>query len=218
MRLLAAALFCALLASGQTQIPASEWEPPLPVRKANPRAIGKQLQPAHIHPFGDECKGAANGIYMKSGNTYFACMNGKAVCSDEKGAIPQKYIQDFDRSRAESNARIEEFKGSRRIAQTQPTRTQAPRAARTARSKHSVGVEQAPPAPPSEAVEEERVRALAAGATMDEVLAQFGEPYARLSGEYERITYRLTSGGSARLDFEKGKLAKTQFVPAPRMP
>lgn len=161
----------------------------------------------HIHPHSGKCKGAADGVCMRSGRTYYACIGQKDVCSEEKGRIPRSYITAFDARMDAHNARMREFKAAmkqRRASREPAQETNGP----------SVPAP-ASPSQPKPAVPDERVAAIAAGASADEVITLLGEPHARLTGDFQRFTYRLASGATARLEFEQGRLTRTQLTPAP---
>lgn len=51
---------------------------------------------------------------------------------------------------------------------------------------------------------------IAAGADRSEVLQKLGEPYSRISGDFERFTYQLKSGGTLRIELEDGRVTKVQ--------
>lgn len=161
----------------------------------------------HIHFNAKQCKSSPDGVYARSFNTYYACVNGKDVCSEEKGAIPRRLIEAFDARMAAHNERIRDFRSSveKRLAGSAPrTATIAsvsPPAARGA------GRAQPP-------VADDQVSGISTGAAIGEVVALLGQPHSRLTGDFERLNYRLASGGTARLEFESGKLARLQIVPA----
>jgi len=46
------------------------------------------------------------------------------------------------------------------------------------------------------------------------VLQKLGEPSSRISGDFERFTYQLQSGGTLRIEFEDGRVAKVQTTGA----
>lgn len=56
---------------------------------------------------------------------------------------------------------------------------------------------------------------LAAGITVgageNDVLQKLGEPYSKISGDFERFTYLLESGGTLRIEFEEGRVTKVQL-------
>jgi hypothetical protein len=51
---------------------------------------------------------------------------------------------------------------------------------------------------------------IAVGAGRSEVLQKLGEPNSKISGDFERFTYQLESGGTLRIEFEDGRVTKVQ--------
>jgi hypothetical protein len=173
---------------------------------------------AHIHPLA-QCKGSPDGIYMKSGNTYFACIGEKDVCSKEKGKIPAAMITEFDQESAAFQARMAAFKTSSASRPTPSERLAEMRARREAfggRSANPAATQvpvEAPAAyedatPPTPKLTSGQVAEIAVGMPEPEVRKRLGEPYSRISGEYPSVTYLLENGGSARIEFEDGKAAR----------
>ena len=50
----------------------------------------------------------------------------------------------------------------------------------------------------------------AMGASQADILQKLGEPHSRISGDVERYTYFLQSGGSLKLDFEDGRVTQVR--------
>ena len=61
---------------------------------------------------------------------------------------------------------------------------------------------------------DEKLNGIATGATLSDVLQKLGNPYLRISGSADKLTYRLESGGAAELYFEGGVLARKEILPA----
>jgi hypothetical protein len=57
---------------------------------------------------------------------------------------------------------------------------------------------------------DEKLEGVAMGAKLTDVIAKLGNPYSRISGSSERLTYHLESGGIARLFFEGGILMRIE--------
>lgn len=57
---------------------------------------------------------------------------------------------------------------------------------------------------------DDRAGSIAVGAGRSEVLQKLGEPYSRISGDSERFTYQLQSGGTLRIELEDGRVTKVQ--------
>jgi hypothetical protein len=75
-------------------------------------------------------------------------------------------------------------------------------------------VEAASASAPRPALADEKLAGVAPGTSSEEVVRLLGEPHMRLTAEFERFTYRLESGGTARLEFEAGTLARVTTLPA----
>jgi hypothetical protein len=102
------------------------------------------------------------------------------TCSQEKDAISRRLIDEYEAAAA---ARRESSLARRSPTQPLP---------RSAASTHSIAASLlAPPAPP---VTEEQLRELAPGISSEEVVERLGEPYMRITADYERLTYRVTTG------------------------
>jgi len=61
---------------------------------------------------------------------------------------------------------------------------------------------------------DEKLEGIVVGTALGDVLRKLGNPYSRIAGDSERWTYRLESGGTARLEFEGGALAKIEVQAA----
>jgi len=66
------------------------------------------------------------------------------------------------------------------------------------------------PAEPVVKVSDELASSVSVGAGQADILQKLGEPHARISGDVERYTYFLQSGGSLKLDFEAGRVTQVQ--------
>jgi len=66
------------------------------------------------------------------------------------------------------------------------------------------------PAEPIVKVSDALAAGVSVGAGQADILQKLGEPHARISGDVERYTYLLQSGGSLRLDFEAGRVTQVQ--------
>ncbi|MGH9720766.1 MAG: hypothetical protein ACRD8O_11185 [Bryobacteraceae bacterium] len=240
MRVLVMALFAALAASAQSPVGGS------PVQGIPTLKPGQLIfKPAHVHFGGGKCKGQPDRVYAKSFNTYYACIGGADVCSDEKGKIPRPLMEAFDAEMRAFDARMAQFKEEverNKQARSQDPKLQALQArheallaeARQARAEgrrpnlHTLGglasasaapsgavpmIESTPAPPPPSPIADERLKEIAAGTTRDEVVEKLGQPFMKMSGGVEFLTYKLESGKSARLEFENGKLARVQISP-----
>ena len=55
-----------------------------------------------------KCDGAPDGVYMRSGTSYYACVNGKNVSNKDPGEIPAHLIRAYDVSRAQFEVKAKE--------------------------------------------------------------------------------------------------------------
>jgi hypothetical protein len=69
----------------------------------------------------------------------------------------------------------------------------------------------APAAPkPLAKLADERAAGIAVGISRSEVLEKLGEPSSKISGDSERFTYQLESGGTLRIVVEDGRVTQVQ--------
>jgi hypothetical protein len=64
------------------------------------------------------------------------------------------------------------------------------------------------PAEPIVKVSDELAASVSVGVGQADILQNLGEPHSRISGDVERYTYFLQSGGSLKLDFEDGHVTQ----------
>lgn len=102
--LLALPLAAQVLPSGKFPVKKFEIDPDS-LKNLN-KALGLD---AHPHIPG-QCKGAPDFVYAASGDTYYACVNGKDVCSREPNAIAPSLIQQWKADRAKFDADMDRFK------------------------------------------------------------------------------------------------------------
>ena len=67
-----------------------------------------------------------------------------------------------------------------------------------------------PKAKPLVKLADDRAASIAVGAARSEVLEKLGEPHSRISGDSERFSYQLQSGGTLRIELEEGRVTKIQ--------
>ncbi len=65
-------------------------------------------------------------------------------------------------------------------------------------------------AKPAVKLADDRAASIAVGADRSEVMQKLGEPYSKISGDFERFTYQLQSGGTLRIELEDGRVTKVQ--------
>ena len=68
-------------------------------------------------------------------------------------------------------------------------------------------------APAQPLVEDQRILAIPKGKAMATVIQELGSPHGRIAGGMERLTYRLTSGKLAKIDFVNGVVSEVRIVP-----
>lgn len=217
------ALLCVLLAAAPLIAQAIPAGKPVEVDFKNLEAI---LKPPHFHFVPADCKGKPNRVFARQNGVYYACINGKEVCSEEKPMpIPFGLIDQFKAEMEAAKARMAEGREMARRAQeeTKAAAASNSRAAEAARRAGSGApgstsvtvVNTATPAPDSAApapVADELVRGLTPGTALAAVVEKLGEPFMKISGETPCYTYRLASGDAAELEFEDGKLQRVRVV------
>ena len=192
----------------------------------------------HIHTVILRCKGAPNGVYGRSNGVYYACLDGKEVCSREKRKIPKELIDAYEAERRAFEERHKAFHESlvregrstgdpvadrKAAAARHQARIDARRSGRIGSSKATLIEIPAPgmpledvpaPAAPAPApLTEEQLKDVAMGTPAEEVLRQFGEPSFKITGQLGQFIYPLTSGKEAWLEFKDGKLARLRIAP-----
>jgi hypothetical protein len=176
--------------------------------------IGK---PPHIHIMPMSCKGTRDGIYGKSGGTYYGCLNGKSVCSQEEGVvIPGSMIAEYEARKQQQQAATKEFRArmprdGRTASEMRQRRSGVSRTGGGTTFTDPVGVPVAADRAPAATVTEEQVKEIALGTSSSEVLRTLGKPSMRITGDFERFTYPLASGKEAKLEFEGGKLTQSRI-------
>ncbi|MBZ5633499.1 MAG: hypothetical protein LAO55_10270 [Acidobacteriia bacterium] len=145
-----------------------------------------------------KCAGAPDGIFGKNKGVYYGCLQGKEVRSDQNSAVPSAWIAEYD-------VKIREFD-----EKVRPTRAKPAEPKQTPST--TAPIPRAAPAVPSPVITEEQVNSVPLGSARADVVQTLGEPYMKISGDTERLTYRLTSGYLARLEFENGKLTQRRIV------
>ena len=170
----------------------------------------------HKHFVDFKCDGQPDKVFGRRDERYFGCVNGRVACSDD--GVTQSMIAAYERRRADiiSGARQRGRESSARHA-SRHSRGSISRPSTSSRSSKSSGsvytVKSAPRQPrKAEPVEADKVRQVAVGASTDEVIALLGQPKFRIAGSSESWTYSLTEGGSAKLQFEFGKVTSV-FLP-----
>ena len=161
----------------------------------------------HIHMFGN-CKGAADGVYMRSGKSYYACINGQNVCNKDPGEIPDSLMRAFDRSRDAFDAKAKQFKTTKVVRsgslRTTPQEMPAPAEAFPA--------PRPTPAAPLARLPDDRAAAVSVGLTRDQVVEAIGKPHTRISGDYEKFSYLLQSGKTLSVEFDSGRVSRVREV------
>ncbi len=206
-----------------------------PIKNQNVK-IPPMVPKFHIHTVILRCKGAPDGVYGRSNGVYYACLDGKEVCSREKRKIPKSMIEAYDAERAAFDARHKEFHeklvregrstgdpvADRKAAAKHQARVDAKKSGRSGSSKSTLieipatGAPSAnvpaPATPALPALTEKQVKEIALGTAAEDVLRQFGEPSFKITGPTGQFIYPLTSGKEAWLEFKDGKLARLRIA------
>ncbi len=66
------------------------------------------------------------------------------------------------------------------------------------------------PVKPIIKLSDELAAGVSVGASQADILQKLGEPHSKISGDVERYTYFLQSGGSLKLDFEDGHVTQVR--------
>ena len=202
------------------RVPLSVWalsltltaQSTVPSAKFDPSQFNKALGlDSHVHPFG-RCDGTSDGVYMRNGTSYYACVNGKNVCNKDPGEIPAHLIRAYDVSRAQFEVKAREHQ-----AEALRHRSMTVREIHLERmsSKASVAETSAPMVVSAVAptkLADDQAATVKVGSLRDEVLQALGKPHSRVSGEYEKFSYLLQSGKTFSLEFEAGRVAQVRIV------
>jgi hypothetical protein len=164
----------------------------------------------HIHPGAGNGKGQPDGVHSKSLNTYYACIGAKDVCSDEKNVIPTRLVREFDARMAAFDAHMSDFKASLPARRSQTAGGVRPATPLTLPPQ--VYVLPAAAAPESKKVADELLKEIVVGLGRDEVIRKLGPPNTKVTGDFERFTYLLVSGASARIEIEAGRVTEIRMV------
>ena len=167
----------------------------------------------HKHLVFFKCDGQPDKVMGRRDERYFGCVNGKVACSDD--GVTQSMIAAYEARRdeiqAEAKRRKREFDvkhASKHGRGWSPrSSTTSTRSTRSATSAPAYTVKSTP-RPPAQAapIDADKVRQVTAGTSTDEVISMLGQPKWRLAVSTESWKYSLTSGGTAKLVFEDGKV------------
>ncbi len=176
----------------------------------------------HKHFVAFKCEGQPDKVHSRRDERYFGCVNGRVACSDD--GVSSSMIAAYENRRAnmksESNRRMRELDAKHAASHGSTTGSTARRTSRsssrsTRRSSSrasaaspTVFTIQSAPRPPAQAepLEPDTVRQVTVGTSADDVVSLLGQPKWPIAGSSEKWTYSLTSGGSAKLVFEDGKV------------
>lgn len=198
----------------------------IPVGKSPFEGIDLKMKPIvsalsvpHFHLTAGSCKDQPDKIYTKSGNTYYACVGGQHWCSQEKGKITSAMISEYEAHMAEFRAHMDEYKKGAPERAARRDRIQSDMLARrTQRSSSAAAlaieapIEAAPAAAPP-AVTAAQLAEVTVGTSKADVLRILGQPFSKISGEYESLTYLLDNGGSAKFELEGQRVTRVQTNP-----
>ena len=209
MRLPLSFLALSLALIAQSTVPSAKFDP----SQFN-KALGLD---SHVHPFGN-CNGTPDGVYMRSGASYYACVNGKNVCNKDPGEIPAHLIRAFDVSRAqfEVKAKQHQADAARRrnmtLHEIHLERMSGKASLAESSAPMVVSAVSAVPAPLALKLADDKTATVKVGFSRDEVLQALGKPHSRVSGDYEKFSYLLQSGKTFSLEFEAGRVAQVRTV------
>ena len=170
----------------------------------------------HKHFVFFKCEGQPDKVMGRRDERYFGCVNGQVACSDD-GVSPSMIAayesrrdqmrSDATRKKQESDARhASRHPGWSRQASSRRSRQgSSPRSSTTSSPVYMVKSTPRPPAQ-AEPVEADKVRQVTVGTSIDEVISMLGQPKWRIAGSTENWKYSLTSGETAKLKFQAGKV------------
>ena len=152
---------------------------------------------------------------MRSGASYYACVNGKNVCNKDPGEIPAHLIRAFDVSRAPFDVKAKQHQADaarRRNMTLHEIHLERMSGKASLAESSAPMVVSARPAPPALKLADDKTAAVQVGFSRDEVLQALGKPHSRVSGDYEKFSYLLQSGKTFSLEFEAGRVAQVRTV------
>ena len=164
----------------------------------------------HKHFVFFKCDGQPDKVMGRRDERYFGCVNGKVACNDD--GVTQSMIAAYEARRDEIQAGAERRKrefdvkhasrherGWSPRSSTRSTRSATPAPTYTVKSTPRPLAQAAP-------IDADKVRQVTAGTSTDEVISMLGQPKWRIAGSTESWKYSLTSGGTAKLVIEDGKV------------
>jgi hypothetical protein len=235
MRLLLTIALAVATCHGQGLPTGSSVEDDSPFKNQNLK-IPPLTPKLHIHLMVLHCKGAPDGVHGRVDGVYYACLDGKEVCSREKRKIPKELIAAYDAEMKAFEERHKEFHDQlvregrstgdpvadrKAAAARHQARIDAMKTGRAGSGKSAlIEIPQGTPsanvraaaAPAAATLTEEQVKGAALGTPAEDVLRQFGEPSFKISGPTGQFIYPLTSGKEAWLEFKDGKLARVRVA------
>lgn len=203
MRLPLSLLAISLALTAQSTVPSAKFDP----SQFN-KALGVD---SHVHPFG-KCNGAADGVYMRSGSSYYACVNGKSVCNKDPGEIPAHLMRAYDVSHAQFEVKAKEHQAEALRHRRMTLREIHLERISAKASSAPMVVSAVPAALVPDKLADDKAATVQVGFGRDEVLQALGKPHSRVSGDYEKFSYLLQSGKTLSLDFEAGRVAQVRIV------
>jgi hypothetical protein len=169
----------------------------------------------HFHPILlGGCKGKPDHVYGSSGSVYYACISEQDVCTTPNAhrgvGVPRALITQYQQVKAMLQAKREA--GRARIERAgQERKARSGAAVRSVRGGSAPAVEAATVNRATTVpLADSKLEGIAVGAALSDVIEALGNPYSRITGESERLTYRLESGGVARLVFEGAVLKQIE--------
>ena len=183
------------------------------------------IRPVHIHTVPYNCTGKPDHVYARQGTTYYACVNGKDICNEEKNVtIPYRLVERFQEDMREHEARMSEIrahigkaeadgKALRERVNRPASLPVSPRLGGSVVTVSRVSESELANGAPRTPLADAQLEAIPVGASRGEVFEKLGDPQMKITGgEIEYLTYMLASGNSAQLELASGKVTRVQVV------
>ncbi len=156
----------------------------------------------HKHFVFFKCDGQPDKVFGRRDEVYFGCINGEVRCTHD--GITQSMADQYERDRESL------IRGADRRKREISSRSGRSSSARSSRRTPTNFTVKSKPRPPAQTapIEADKVRQVAIGSSSAEVISALGQPKWKIAGGNGSWTYSLVSGGSAKLMFDGGKVAR----------
>jgi hypothetical protein len=163
----------------------------------------------HKHFVFFKCEGQPDKVMGRRDERYFGCVNGKVACSDDGVSSSMIAAYESRRDQIRSGARRQKQEFDARHASRHPGSSSRRSSRRSSTVSAPIHIVQSTPRPPAQAepIEADKVRQVTVGTSIDEVISMLGQPKWRIAGSTESWKYSLTSGKTAKLVFQAGKVS-----------